>query len=188
ISVVIGRVPNNPPLCCVYFFPAYFLGIVISMNYDKFVAVPTNIIWSFLYLTIGLMAILSATGYWGEVVRFTRFTPFKNLSCVAIVKLCVCILYLYLFIWLKKRNFPIIKKILKILAKYSFTIFFFQQFALSWLYAHPHKEFFIALHLNFWGFLAFSFFASVLVCIMIIALFSPIKYLLGKYSRMIIGC
>lgn len=194
-AVILGlgtcRHPHNPVFGALYFSCAYLLGIILCQNWQKFLATPLNSRYCVFFLAIVYSCIGACNFYWwGEftVVQVWKFEFFNHVSGMVILKLAVCALFVWLCHYLAKTGFKSLKKMLALLAEYSFTIFFFQNFL--WFYANHQQQFIHDLfkNANFWITGLASFAASLAICFGTIMIFYPIKKLLGRHSRMIIGC
>ncbi|MBD5607682.1 MAG: acyltransferase [Desulfovibrio sp.] len=186
-SVAFGRHFTNPLLACVYYLPAYILGLFCAKNYEAFKAISPNIKWGILFVLILYASLLAPTRFALERnfprwdIRFCDPPAF-----VVLAKLALCPLFLWCFLWLRDHGRALSKSVLNVLAKYSFTIFFFQQFLIFLLLTPAVASFFVPF--QFWTLFAFSWLISIAFCALTICLFAPLKKLLGKRSRRFIGC
>lgn len=186
IAIGVGRHNFNPILGCIYFIPAYLLGIIASIHYTKIISTPLQVRWTFFFIALMVLTCLVATGQVGETeFRAWVINFYEKPSYIIIIKLSFCIFFIWLLRWVYAKSLPFIIKPLNLLAKYSFTLFFFHQFPLFYLSHRPHTEFFNSI--PFWPRQALIFFGSVAACFLMILLFAPLKKLLGRHSRMIIG-
>lgn len=185
-SVAFGRHFTNPLLACVYYLPAYILGLLCAKNYEAFKAISPNIKWGVVFVLILYASILAPTRFALE----RNFSRWDIRFCdppafIVLAKLTLCPLCLWGFIWLRDNGSCLSKAILNILAKYSFTIFFFQQFLIFLLLTRAVADFFVPF--RFWSLFAFSWAIAIAFCALTICLFAPLKKLLGKRSRFFIG-
>lgn len=187
VSFIVGRHGGNPLLTTIYFLPVYLCGLLVAQSYENFKSLNSNIKWSFVYITIGFMCCLISCGIFIERGAGNWEIKFFNpCNLVLLAKACACIIFMWLFLWLKRSNLNLIKKLLSLLASYSFAIFFFQQFPLLYFSFYPPKEF--LLQFSYWEKQILCILISFLFCFGTILIFAPLKKLLGRYSRMIIGC
>lgn len=186
LSLSIGRHELNPVLSALFWNSLYMFGIFVGMHYRTIINLDFG--WK---ATICLVSFLSATllcsipggsymhsggGIWN--------IDFNYVHVQIVMKMALCVVYLYLFeILVRMKNLFV--AILKVLAKYSFTIFFLHQFAI--LFFVQHKLRWIYDNLNFWTTHISVILVSALICILCICVAVPIKKITGKYSRCIIG-
>ena len=187
VSFFIGRRNFNPFLSTIFWMSFYMLGILTAINYDKIVEKSVNDKLCVVFIAVLVsIAVMCLTGYPKKVYDFPTWElSFNRPSFMVFGKLSLCLAYLIFFGWLVKKNVFFINGVLKVLAKYSFSIFFLQQFFLFYLVRHNHREFFSSL--NFWQTELVSLVVAIGVSVACILIAWAVKKLTGKYSRMVIG-
>lgn len=187
VSIGLGRHCLNPILSCIYFTPTYLYGIICAIYYDKIINCNVNIKFTVLFIAIGWLVFLQALNMNQEIL----FNPweiswYQPPQLMVISKLLLCTIYLWVFHWLENSNYLFIDKLLMKISEYSFTIFFFQNFFIFIIYKfwvnQYHPDF-----IPFWVMEALYYVIALAFCFLTILLFYPLKKLLGKYSRMVIG-
>lgn len=187
VAIGAGRHNTNPLLSCVYFIPGYLLGIISSLHYTQIITTAIKVRWTLFFVFLLLLASFVGAGHtWESNFSTWSFKFFERPSYIIIVKLAFCLFFVWSLRWLVSKNLSIIQVPLNLLAKYSFTIFFFHPFFIFFMekypqYTAPLKS------LPFFPRLFFIFAVTVGACFLIILIFAPLKKFLGKYSRMIIG-
>ena len=183
----IGRHNSNPFLSFIYWSSIYIFGIYIAVYYDEFKKLKSIDYQCILCATIALLSIIVSweNKCWFFLYDTYQVEFFRHIDVILIGKIFLILVLLKFFIYLNYSSFVLIKKILSILAKYSFSIFFLQQFAILHFERHSHSNFFSLL--NFWGMHCTAFILTILVCVCSILIALIIKKITGKYSRMIIG-
>lgn len=188
LAVATPRNPLNPVLSCLHFFCAYLWGIMICMGYERVCHASTK---SRIMLALGLlgwMLCLASGPGWREeaVLGCWLIAPFAQPSPVVPVKLGMCVIFIWIFLWLQRHGPLWLTRALQTLATYSFTLFFFHNFLVLWYFSQPTSDWLESLGLPWLMVAALG--ASVLICAGSITLFALPRRLLGRYSRMILGC
>ena len=185
LSCLIGRENVNPLHSCAYFSIYYLFGIFCAQNYDfirsRSIKFWIRLLW--MYLMTLLFFTLAGDFVYGAV----RVDIFKGIAdFVPLFKVPECLLLLWLAYKLAKLS-EALKKILKILAKYSFAIFFLHNFFITFfeeLFFWTNRENF--LQDTAWLYLV-GFFMTIVVCIICILVAKLLKEKIGTNSRVYIG-
>lgn len=187
VAIGIGRHSTNPILGCLYYTPGYLLGIMISLHYAAFKNIEWKKKFTFTIFYLILLTVLVSLGLAGRKNYDTWVIDFYSYPCgMVLIKLSLCIIFLWILLKIREFSFyRFIRYPLNLLAKYSFTIFFFQQYAIFHFEMNPPNAFFAGL--TFWQAQLVYWLAAIAFCFLTIIIFAPIKKLLGKHSRMIIG-
>jgi len=187
VSCLIGRRNYNPFLSTIFWMSFYLLGIFVAINYDKLNRKSINDKLCIVYIAILIsVTTMCLTGYPKKVYNFPTWElSFNHPSFIVFGKLSLCLAYLIFFGWLINKNLAIVNGVFEIFAKYSFSIFFLQQFFLLYLIRHNHREFFSSL--NFWQTELVSLIVAIGVSVACILIAWVVKKLTGRYSRMVIG-
>ena len=187
ISMCLGRHETNPVLSLIFWNSFYLYGIFLAQNYQKFLNLSK--LDKQCLICMGLLIIFVSSfsdktawfhGYstydihFGEVIEWALFAKIFSIA-----------LLLFLFIKIKSMPSSVFHIILKKLAKYSFSIFFLQQFFILWFERNSFTKF--LPDLNFWEAHIVSILFACFICYLCIFFAFAIKTLTGKYSRMIIG-
>lgn len=189
-SVIFGRSQTNPLTQCIHFTCAYLLGIICSQHYDYFIGYSKNAIISICFILLLFLDCLIAFHLIGEpsTPRWKMF--FLNpASPIIVAKLMYCLIFLWCFHKLLNHNSYIITKIkatLNLFAKYAFTIFFIHAFPMT-IILNSRSGIAVLKNYSYLELFVFSFLGSIALCFIIILISAPIKKILGKYSRMVIG-
>ncbi len=122
-AVFVGRDDYNPLHNVLYFSILYLSGIYCAIHYEKLkqVNIISTIALIELYLLFNYLSI--SYGHFGAVHKNFGENIFI-LDYFVFVKLLLSILLLRIFLWFSEQPNNLIKKLLYILAKYSFSIFF----------------------------------------------------------------
>lgn len=170
-----------------FWFSFYIFGIMIAIVYDRLINISNNDKLSLIYGTFLLIiVIMSIDGNIRLKEMPTWEIKFDDPSLMVLGKIALCSFYLFLFGWLAKKSIIFVSFALKVLAKYSFSIFFLHQFMILHLERHPHKSFFSGL--NFWQAELAALLIAIATCVICISVAWLLKKISEKYSRMVIGC
>lgn len=186
LSMGLGRHNANPILSFLFWNTFYLVGIFTAIHYQRFLASDTLIkqcLCCICFLFIGFL--ISNPQY----VYFSDYRPydvqwFRKIELLVIGKILLALVGTYFFIWFKDNAWRWCKKVLSVLATYSFSIFFLHQFIILRLERHLNHTF---SSYNFWEINGVIFLTTVASCVICIIIAYLIKKLTGKYSRMIIG-
>lgn len=185
-SMALGRHSGNPLLNVFFWSSTYLAGILLAVNYEAFKAMKPLYVQCLFAATFLFLGWCVVTGkyFFQENGNFdVNFT--KRFELITLGKILLSVCFIALFLKMPRGKWRPVQWILRLLAKYSFSIFFLHQFAILWFERHPHKAFFDSF--NYWQREGFALLGGILVCALCIAVAAPIKKIAGKYSRMIIG-
>lgn len=188
-SVFTARHNGNPILSMLFWSSFYLLGILSSIHYEKIKNIKNDtkicIFLSCIILTTLALAInvgnrqIFMQGTWDFSLIF---------NFIIIPKIFYLYSLLYFCLYLTKiKTYNTFKKIMKIFAKYSFSIFFIHPFFIYFL--DKYKPFLSSKIRNFNGLEqhALALISTLVISIICIFIAFLIKKIFNKHSRMIIG-
>lgn len=185
LSLLVGRHDQNPVLSALFWNSMYMFGILIGMNYKSVVSVDFGWKMSLFLLAVVFATVLCAIPDANYMHKGAIWNiDFGYIHVQMLMKMLLCVVYLFIFEFLSRaENIFVVG--LKVLAKYSFSIFFLHQFAVLFFEQNQLRWFYDKL--NFWTVQIAIVAISALICLICISVAVPIKRLTGKYSRSIIG-
>jgi hypothetical protein len=190
LSVIIAMlVPRNnvsPIQSFIHWVPFYFLGIYCAIRYDWLQHISKY--KKILFLCSYCILIYYCAGhnhFISKSVAFNFGKLFKSWDLIVLHKSMLCIIGIWALKWVADQNWSTVDKILDVFAKYSFSVFFFQNFVLLLITRFGGTG--SLSYLGLWKFSIAVFVITISACALCVALASVIKKLTGKYSRMLIG-
>jgi len=158
-----------------YFLPIYILGIICSANYDRFIiAIEKRLMLIFISIIISTCLIIFAKIFDFKFLFINFYESFHYLQKMFIL--------LFLIIFFKRIEHLNIK-ILDLLAKYSFALFFIHTLINSLIVEKFYNQFATSTFLL----IPLSLFYTLMIISITLLLCMLMKKLLGKNSRYIIG-
>lgn len=190
-SISTTRHDHNPVLSMMFWSIFYLFGIFIAKNYEKFKLLIKKDCTCY---CIALLAFLTFVIAWRFDNRFLinggtwdfRITP--NLSVA--IKIAFCSFFLYASLCLEGSNnifLSVIKIFLSVLAKYSFSIYFFHIIIFYYLWSNRLIFENFCVHLSGFEMHFFIYGLAIGICSVCSGLACIIKKIFGKYSRALIG-
>ena len=186
IAMLVPRNNPNPIQGFIHWTPFYFLGIYCAMNYDWLQHI--NKYKKCLFFCIYCILIYYCAGHNHFISKSYAFkfdTLFKSWDLIVIHKSMLCIIGIWVLKWVADQNWPTVHNILDVFAKYSFSVFFFQNYVIFLIRRFGGSG--SLTYLGLWKFSLAAFVITISACALCVALASVIKKLTGKYSRMLIG-
>lgn len=185
-SMALGRHNLSPVLNVLFWSSTYLAGIQTALYYEEFKSARPLFHECLFWGTVLFLGFCAYTGYhYFEGHGNFDVSLTKRLELMTLGKIMIPLCCLRLFLAVGKGAGHPVRFVWELLAKYSFSIFFLHNLIIFWYEQHPHKAFFHSF--NRWGIEGTAVLATIVTCILCIAVAALVKKLTGRYSRMIIG-
>ena len=186
IALLVPRNNPNPIQSFIHWTPFYFLGIYCAMRYDWLQNISKHKKYLFTFIYCILIYYCAGHNHFiAKSVAFNFDKLFKSWDLVVIHKSMLCIIGIWVLKWVADQNWSTVDKILDTFAKYSFSVFFFQNYVIFLIRRFGGTG--SLTYLGLWKFSLAAFVITITACALCVAIASVIKKLTGKYSRMLIG-
>ncbi len=203
LSILMGRHNYNPILSAIFWASMYMFGILIAEFWEKVIKTTPYFKISLLIISIFLATLLCClpdhTYMTDQPTWEINWGSYYEVQIVTKMVQSICFVYILHWLYNRYVNYSLVAKVrtwcvklirgvyngLGVLAKYSFTIFFYHTYFL--LYVIEHKEIKFLSHINFWMGEVIVAFVTSCVLIVIVFIGSAFKKMLGNYSRFFIG-
>lgn len=186
-SLYLGRRNLNPILSVAFWNTFYLLGISCAQRLQELYDMRRNLKYSLVILYIVISTVLIASGNWLFINNVTWQVKCTVLCYSIISKSLFCVSLLFFFEWFDKNGHMSAKKVLAILADYSFAIYFLHNFLIYYYEMNQEQIRSILLGLSAHKLHFVAFIATIGVIIVCVLVSKLVRMIFGKYSRLLIG-